>query len=333
MTLNLSTNTAALRAGEQLSKNNRLLQRTMNRLSTGKKISSPIDDPGSLAVSMKLQASINRLAGSQNNVQNALSFMEVQDGLLFTAGNIIGRMGALKGLASQDPIKSGQDAASYNNEFKDLQLQLYDISQMSFNGVSLFANHITEKSNTEALFNAQNQGLSWDNTISIFTSSSGGTGSKVSINKSLLLSALTFKTDKSLAGTVTTGASNWSTVESTDKSSYTVTTENVWITLASKSIGNAMNLDQISMGIFEKALENMSYLRAQNGGSQSRLSFNVESIAQQKINLTSALSRVVDADLAVESSNLQKYSLLSQAAAAMLAQANSSTEVSLLLLR
>lgn len=333
MTLNLSTNTAALRAGEQLSKNNRLLQRTMNRLSTGKKISSPIDDPGSLAVSMKLQASINRLAGSQNNVQNALSFMEVQDGLLFTAGNIIGRMGALKGLASQDPIKSGQDAASYNNEFKDLQLQLYDISQMSFNGVSLFANHITEKSNTEALFNAQNQGLSWDNTISIFTSSSGGTGSKVSINKSLLLSALTFKTDKSLAGTVTTGASNWSTVESTDKSSYTVTTENVWITLASKSIGNAMNLDQISMGIFEKALENMSYLRAQNGGSQSRLSFNVESIAQQKTNLTSALSRVVDADLAVESSNLQKYSLLSQAAAAMLAQANSSTEVSLLLLR
>ena len=107
----------------------------MNRLSTGKKISSPIDDPGSLAVSMKLQASINRLAGSQNNVQNALSFMEVQDGLLFTAGNIIGRMGALKGLASQDPIKSGQDAASYNNEFKDLQLQLYDISQMSFNGL------------------------------------------------------------------------------------------------------------------------------------------------------------------------------------------------------
>ena len=66
-----------------------------------------------------------------------------------------------------------------------------------------------------------------------------------------------------------------------------------------------MNLDQISMGIFEKALENMSYLRAQNGGSQSRLSFNVESLAQQKTNLTSALSRVVDADLAVESSTFK----------------------------
>ena len=158
MALNIITNTAAQRAGEQLGKNNRLLQKAMNRLSSGKKISSPIDDPGSLAVSMKLQASINRLAGAQNNVQNALSFMEVQDGLLYTAGNIIGRMGELKGLSSQDPMKSDQDSASYNNEFKDLQMQLYDISQMTFNGVSLFANTTTENGSTEALFNAQSTG-------------------------------------------------------------------------------------------------------------------------------------------------------------------------------
>ena len=159
MALSISSNQAASRAAEQLSKNTRLLQKSMNRLSTGKKVSSPIDDPGSLAVSMKLQASINRLAGAQNNVQNALSFMEVQDGLLYTAGNILGRMGELKGLSSQDPMKSDQDSASYNNEFKDLQMQLYDISQMSFNGVSLFANHTTKDGSTEALFNAQDQSL------------------------------------------------------------------------------------------------------------------------------------------------------------------------------
>ena len=74
MSLNISTNTAALRAGSYLSKNNALLQRSLDRLASGKKIASPVDDPGSLAVSMKLSASINRLAGAQNNVQNALSF-------------------------------------------------------------------------------------------------------------------------------------------------------------------------------------------------------------------------------------------------------------------
>jgi len=333
MALNIYTNTAASRAGEQLSKNNRLLQKAMNRLSSGRRIASPVDDPGSLAVSMKLEASISRLAGAQNNVQNALSFMEVQDGLLYTAGNILGRMGELKGLSSQDPMKSDQDSASYNNEFKDLQMQLYDISQMTFNGVSLFANTTTENGTTEALFNAQSQDLSLDNTISIYTSTSGGAGAKISLNKALLLSALTFKTDKSLAGTETGGASNWSTVAATDKSGYTVSTPNVWVTLASETLDGAMNLDQISMGIFEVSLENISFLRAQNGGSQSRLSFNIESLAQQKTNLTSALGRIVDSDLAVESSNLKKYSILSQASASVLAQANASMDVALLLLR
>ena len=93
---------------------------------------------------MKLSASINRLAGAQNNVQNATSFLEVQDGMLDTVGRIVDRMSELKGLASQDPMKSEQDRASYNNEFKDLQVQLYAISQQGFNGVSLFANHTTD---------------------------------------------------------------------------------------------------------------------------------------------------------------------------------------------
>ena len=128
MSLNISTNTAALRAGSYLAKNNALLQRSLDRLASGKKLTSPIHDPGGLAVSMKLSSSINRLAGAQNNVQNAISFLEVQDGMLDSVGKIIDRMSELKGLASQDPMKSAQDRASYNNEFKDLQVQLYDIS-------------------------------------------------------------------------------------------------------------------------------------------------------------------------------------------------------------
>src|SRR5210317_667774 len=143
MSLNISTNTAALRAGAYLSRNNALLQRSLDRLASGKKLTTPIEDPGGLAVSMKLSSAINRVTGAQNNVQNAISFMEVQDGMLDTVGKIIDRMSELKGLSSQDPMKSEQDRASYNNEFKDLQMQLYDISQMKFNGVSIFANHRT----------------------------------------------------------------------------------------------------------------------------------------------------------------------------------------------
>ena len=331
MSINISTNTAALRAGSYLAQNNTKLQRSFDRLASGRKLSSPIEDPGGLAVSMKLSASINRLAGAQNNVQNATSFLEVQDGMLDTVGRIVDRMSELKGLASQDPMKSDQDRASYNNEFRDLQVQLYNISQQTFNGVSLFANHKTDDdgttSATEILFNAENTNRSNDNTLTIFTSTEGSAGSKVSVFKSSLLSALTLKTNKDLAGEVGTGAS-WSTVNAANGDATSKL-----VTFAASEIGNTISLGQISVGVITQALENISYLRAQNGGSQSRLAFNLESLTQQKTNMRAALGRIVDVDIAEESTNVAKYSILNQAAASMLAQANASSDVALMLLR
>ena len=329
MSINISTNTAALRAGSYLAQNNAKLQRSFDRLASGKKLSSPIEDPGGLAVSMKLSASINRLAGAQNNVQNATSFLEVQDGMLDTVGRIIDRMSELKGLASQDPMKSAQDRASYNNEFKDLQVQLYNISQQGFNGVSLFANFATNNDGstgtTEILFGAENTSRSMDNTLTIFTSTEGSAGSKVSVYKSSLLSALTLRTDKTLAKDVGTDA-EWSTVVANQKT-------NSMITFAADEVANTIDLDDISVGVITQALENVSYLRAQNGGSQSRLAFNLESLSQQKTNMRAALGRIVDVDIAEESTNVAKYSILNQAAASMLAQANASSDVALMLLR
>jgi flagellin len=331
MSINISTNTAALRAGSYLVQNNTKLQRSFDRLASGKKLSSPIEDPGGLAVSMKLSAAINRLAGAQNNAQNATSFLEVQDGMLDTVGRIIDRMSELKGLASQDPMKSAQDRASYNNEFKDLQVQLYNISQQGFNGVSLFANHTTDDNGdvttTEILFNAENTTRSMDNTLTIFTSTEGSAGSKVSVYKSSLLSALTLQTDKTLAGSVATPANAaWSAVVANQ-------TGNDMITFAADEVANTIDLDDISVGVITQALENVSYLRAQNGGSQSRLAFNLESLTQQKTNMRAALGRIVDVDFAEESTNVAKYSILNQAAASMLAQANASSDVALMLLR
>lgn len=336
MSLNISTNTAALRAGSQLAMNQTRLQRSFDRLASGKKLSSPIENPGGLAVSMKLSASINRLSGAQNNVQNAISFLEVQDGMLDTVGRIVDRMSELKGLASQDPMKSAQDRASYDNEFKDLQVQLYDISQQKFNGVSMFANHTTDDNDkvttTEILFNAQSTTRSNDNTMTIFTSADGAAGSQVSVYKSALLSALTVKQDRSLAGTDVVGTSGWSAV----KGSWANTLEpndNAWVTFAADNVGDTLGLDMISVGVITQALENIAYLRAQNGGSASRLAFNAESLVQQKTNMRAALGRMVDVDFAEETTNLAKYSVLSQASASILSQANANTDIALMLLR
>ena len=336
MPLNISTNTAALRAGSQLAMNQTRLQRSFDRLASGKKLSSPIENPGGLAVSMKLSAAINRLGGAQNNVQNALSFLEVQDGMLDTVGRIVDRMSELKGLASQDPMKSAQDRASYDNEFKDLQVQLYDISQQKFNGVSMFANHSTDENDNvtagQLLFNAQNTTRSNDNTMTIYTSADGAAGSKVSVFKSALLSALTVNQDRSLAGSSDIATAGWGNVTGSWANNL-APDDGDWVTFAAGNIGDTLGLDMISVGVITQALENIAYLRAQNGGSASRLAFNAESLVQQKTNMRAALGRMVDVDFAEETTNMAKYTVLSQASASILSQANSNTDIALMLLR
>ena len=110
MSLNISTNTAALRAGTALAVNQSRLQKSFDRLSSGKKLASPVDNPGGLAVSMKLSAAD---AGypELKAMCKMQSLLEVQDGMLDTVGKIVDRMSELKGLASQDPMKSDQDRA------------------------------------------------------------------------------------------------------------------------------------------------------------------------------------------------------------------------------
>jgi flagellin len=95
----------------------------------------------------------------------------------------------------------------------------------------------------------------------------------------------------------------------------------------------ALTLDQVSAGVFEKAIENVVFLRAQTGGGLSRLSFAAESMAVQESNMRSALGRIEDVDIAAEAANLAKYSILMQASAAMVAQANSTSQVALMLLQ
>ena len=331
MALTVSNNGAVAAASFYLGKNQDALQSTIKKLASGKKIVGGAQDPGTLAVSMKVNAAINRLSGAQNNIRNATGFLEVQDGLLETAGKILMRMSELKGYSSQDPLKGEQDIASYNNEFKDLQIQLHSISQLDFNGTSLFAQYVSDgqggsDSSTEVQFNAGSTDQGKDHTLDIYTSTQGSDGSKVSIHKSALLSALTLKGDKSID-------QKYSDADHSTLSADTIAASTDIITLASSDISDALTLSQVSAGIFEKALENVVFLRAQTGGGLSRLAFAGESLATQETNMRSALGRIEDVDIAAEAANLSKYTILMQASAAMVAQANAQNDVALMLLR
>ena len=326
MSFTISNNSAVASSSYHLGKNQQALQLSIKKLASGKRLIAPNDDPGSLSVAMKLNAAVSRLSGARNNVQNATSFLEVQDGVLEGVGRIVTRMAELKGLGSQDPMKSSQDIASYDLEFHDLQRQLYDMSQMTFNGASLFANYSSPETGAavESIFRDNSR----NHTISIHTSTQGSQGSKISIHQAALLAALTIKNNADFDAAVFSGTGE-TKFETTNG---TANTDDV-VSFAAAESDDVWDLDAVSMGVFQKALENISFLRAQVGGGMSRLSFAADSLSVQQTNIRAALGRIEDVDIAEESANLSKYSILTQAAASMVAQANSTNDVALMLLR
>ena len=304
MALSILSNTAANSAASSLNKNSAKLNQSLTRLSSGKKITTPAADAGGLAVSMKLTSAIGRNRSVIANIQNAISFGEVQDGALQSSATIINRMSELKSM-SLDVIKSDADVANYNVEFEALQQQLHSIASEKFNGVSLFGLG-PSAGGANLVF-----GTGVVN-VTIFTSDQGGSGAIVSMSKGLLLSALTFAsaTDDSI---VAAGASN-------SKS------------LANDSATAKVAISELSIGFFTKALENVATLRATNAAGMARLQLSEDHARLTKANLEAANSRIMDVDVAEESTRFAKYNILTQASAAMLSQANQSSSTALLLL-
>jgi flagellin len=119
----INTNFQALAAARNLERNQELLGRSLNRLSSGNKIVRPGDDAGGLAVSEKIDAQNHRVRAASTNVQNASSFVQTADSYMAGMTKILTRMSELSAVAA-DPTKSAADIALTQVEFTGLQDQL-----------------------------------------------------------------------------------------------------------------------------------------------------------------------------------------------------------------
>jgi len=138
MSVVINSNPSAQIAANNLAYSTSQLQKSLNKLSSGSKIVNPSDDAGGLAVSEKLSATVNREGDLLNNISNATSFAQTQDGALQVAASILNRVSELKTMAA-DPTKNASDLANYDSEFTQLQSELSTLANQTFNGVALFA--------------------------------------------------------------------------------------------------------------------------------------------------------------------------------------------------
>jgi flagellin len=90
---------------------------------------------------------------------------------------------------------------------------------------------------------------------------------------------------------------------------------------------------QSALASLDKAIATVSSERGKLGAVQNRLEHTIANLGTSSENLTAAESRIRDVDMAKEMMNFSKNNILSQAAQAMLAQANQQPQGVLQLLR
>jgi len=249
--ISINTNTASSLAAYNLSSTNANLQRSLQRLSSGSRINSSFDDAGGLAVSMKLSASIRRTEATQSNVNNALSLLQTQDGVLKNAEKVLVRMAELASLAT-DVTKSTNDLALYQTEVDSLKVQLGSLIAEEFNGISLFGGTSTQTgvigtNGSLTVYTSEDGGQSVSISqlnLAFLSGTSGGVGTTVSTATSGVVNISTNALATAAVSTLNTAIQNLATLRATNGS------EQQRLTFASDMLAiNKVNLESANSRI------------------------------------------------------------------------------------
>ena len=135
--MRINTNLNGMIATNQMSKNTALAGNSMEKLSTGLRITKAGDDAAGLAVSEKMRAQIRGMEQAERNVQDGISMVQTAEGALEEAGNIAQRMRELGVQAGNDTL-ADDDRQKIKTELEQLQKEMVSISsETKFNGNSL----------------------------------------------------------------------------------------------------------------------------------------------------------------------------------------------------
>ena len=137
--MRINTNMNAMIATNQMAKNTALSGKSMEKLSTGLRITKAGDDAAGLAVSEKMRAQIRGMEQAGRNVQDGISLVQTAEGALEEAGNIAQRMRELGVQAGNDTLEA-TDREKVKNELTQLQEEMSKIAEETkFNGNQLLA--------------------------------------------------------------------------------------------------------------------------------------------------------------------------------------------------
>jgi len=285
---------ASLKGATTLNKNTVLLEKSLNRLSSGQKIASSADDAGGLAVGMKLAARITDIEATKTNIQNALSFVQVQDGALKNLAAVVTRIDELR-VMSDDVTKSPTDIQNYQTEYAELRDEMLRLGKQDFNGIKLFGVRLVQPSPP----------------LSVYLSENGS--QMMQISRPLLFD-IEFLEHKTPENTITDS----NPIGQTDGHGKMISDGDGTMDL----LHDTEFLTDLSRQALTEQLVLVSTMLATKGAESSRLQFALDSQSVTGVNIEAAHSRIMDVDVARESSNLVRMKILQEAGTASLQKAN-----------
>jgi flagellin len=133
----IGTNISALRSANASSKASNMLQQSMERLSTGKRINSAKDDAAGLAIASRMTSQVKSMAVAIRNANDGISMAQTAEGALGEVTNMLQRMKELATQSANGTLGTSERAA-LQAETKQLISQINDIAKTTnFNGVNL----------------------------------------------------------------------------------------------------------------------------------------------------------------------------------------------------
>ena len=338
--MRINNNMMAMNAHRQLSINNDSVAKSLEKLSSGYRINRAGDDAAGLAISEKMRGQIRGLNMASKNAQDDISLIQTAEGALNETHSILQRMRELAVQSANDTNVS-VDRQALQAEVDQLSSEITRISKdTEFNTQKLLDSSFEDK-----VFHI---GANQDQNIKLSIADMGGKAIKV--EQEYTVDSNDLKTGTGTAattvakfvsvggtiGTTTATVAGYYEVAGTAASTVLFRAANEAYTTSAITLGvniYSQTEANVSITTINNAIERVSSERSKLGAFQNRLEHTIKNLDNVSENVQSAESRIRDVDMAKEMMEFTKQNILSQAANAMLAQANQAPQTVLQLLK
>ena len=305
MAIYVNTNVSSLTGRNSLNNVQNSLTTTYQRLSTGMRINSAKDDAAGLQIADRLTTQINGLNQGNRNASDGIAFAQTAEGAMDEISSMLQKIRTLA-VQSTTGTNTQDDRVAIDKEVESLVAEITRIAKQTTYG----GKKILEGAD--------------DGTRTMYTNT----------------------TDKTKSGQLTlqVGANSGDKI-TFDVANFAFSQLAAAVTAAkiggSKGYGGAagkwLNLSAASgasdvISIMDAMIKKVDSQRADLGAIQNRLESSIRNQSNIATNESDARSRIRDADFAEESANLSQQSIIQQAAASMLMQANTRPQLALSLL-